>query len=132
MHRAFSAAFHPLDDAMLVVIDADSAAKAQRAADQLADRLRADPATFARVYVPGGGPFFARAALLCAEGILASNRARGLELYQELTATTMPRPVRLAALRVLNQAGPSPEYTNRWPAPTGDAAAKDKSGFLGR
>jgi hypothetical protein len=77
-------------------------------------------------------PVVARATLLCAEGLLATNRARGLELYQELTATTMPKPVRLAALRVLNSAGPAPEYTNRWPAPTGEAAAKDKSGFLGR
>lgn len=77
-------------------------------------------------------PVVARAALLCAEGLMATNRTRGLELYQELTATTMPKPVRLAALRVLNEAGPAPEYTNKWPAPTGDAAAKDKSGFLGR
>jgi hypothetical protein len=77
-------------------------------------------------------PVVARATLLCAEGLMAGNRARGLELYQELSATTMPKPVRLAALRVLNAAGPAPEYTNRWPAPTGEAAAKDKSGFLGR
>ena len=77
-------------------------------------------------------PVVARATLLCAEGLLATNRVRGLDLYQVLTATTMPKPVRLAALRVLNTAGPAPEYTNRWPAPTGEAAAKDKSGFLGR
>jgi hypothetical protein len=74
----------------------------------------------------------ARATLLCAEGLMETNRARGLELYRELTAPAMPKPVRLAALRVLNAAGPAPEYTNRWPAPTGEAAAKDKSGFLGR
>lgn len=77
-------------------------------------------------------PVIARAMLLCAEGLMTTNRARGLELYGELTATTMPKPVRLAALRVLNAAGPAPEYTSRWPAPTGEAAAKDKSGFLGR
>lgn len=77
-------------------------------------------------------PVVARAALLCAEGLMPANRARGLELYQELSGTTMPKPVRLAALRVLNAAGPAPEYTNKWPAPTGEAAAKDKSGFLGR
>jgi hypothetical protein len=77
-------------------------------------------------------PVVARATLLCAEGLMATNRARGLELYQQLTATTMPKPVRLAALRVWNAAGPAPEYTNRWPAPTGEAAARDKSGFLGR
>lgn len=77
-------------------------------------------------------PVVARAALLCAESLMPANRARGLEFYRELSATNMPKPVRLAALRVLNSAGPAPEYTNRWPAPTGDAAAKDKSGFLGR
>lgn len=77
-------------------------------------------------------PVVARATLLCAEGLMETNRARGLEIYQELTATTMPRPVRLAALRVLNAATPAPEYTNRWPAPTGEAAKADKSGFLGR
>ena len=77
-------------------------------------------------------PVVARATLLCAEGLMPTNHARGLELYHELSATTMPKPVRLAALRVLNAAGPAPEYTNRWPAPTGEAAAKDKSGFLGR
>jgi HEAT repeat protein len=77
-------------------------------------------------------PVVARATLLCAESIVVTDRARGLELYQVLTAKTMPRPVQWAALRVLNAAGPAPEYTNRWPAPTGEAAAKDKSGFLGR
>ena len=77
-------------------------------------------------------PVVARATLLCAEGLMATNRPRGLELYQDLSAPTMPKPVRLAALRVLNAAGPAPEYTNKWPAPTGEAAAKDRSGFLGR
>jgi HEAT repeat protein len=77
-------------------------------------------------------PVVARASLLCAESLMATNRARALEMYQELTATTMPKPVRWAALRVLNAAGPAPEYTNKWPAPTGEAAAQDKSGFLGR
>ena len=51
-------------------------------------------------------PVVARATLLCAEGLMATDRARGLELYQELSATTMPKPVQLAALRVLNAAGP--------------------------
>jgi HEAT repeat protein len=77
-------------------------------------------------------PVAARAMLLCAEGAIAANRTRGIQLYRELSGTTMPKPVRLAALRVLNAAGPAPEYTNRWPAPTGEAAKQDKSGFLGR
>jgi hypothetical protein len=77
-------------------------------------------------------PVVARACLLCAESLMANNKARGLELYQALSAETMPKPVRLAALRVLNANGPTPEYTKKWPAPTGDAAKADKSGFLGR
>jgi hypothetical protein len=77
-------------------------------------------------------PVVARACLLCAESLMPANRARGLELYTQLSADNMPKPVRLAALRVLNAAGPSPAYDKKWPPPTGDAAKADKSGFLGR
>ncbi|HXK06546.1 MAG TPA: HEAT repeat domain-containing protein [Verrucomicrobiae bacterium] len=77
-------------------------------------------------------PVAARAALLCAEGLMASNRPRALDLYTQLSAEPMPKPVRLAAIRVLNGAGPAPEYAKKWPAPTGEAADRDKSGFLGR
>jgi hypothetical protein len=77
-------------------------------------------------------PVVARACLLCAESLLAGNRVRAMELYTQLSAETMPKPVRLAAIRVLNAAGPAPEGAKKWPAPTGDAAKADKSGFLGR
>ena len=77
-------------------------------------------------------PVAARACLLCAENLMAANRARSLELYKELSGDSMPKPVRLAALRVLNAAGPAPETGKKWPAPTGEAADRDKSGFLGR
>jgi hypothetical protein len=63
---------------------------------------------------------------------MTSNRPRGLELYAQLSATTMPEPVRRAAIRVLNAAGPAPPGAKKWPAPTGEAAEKDQSGFLGR
>jgi hypothetical protein len=77
-------------------------------------------------------PVVARACLLCAEGLMATNRARGLELYTLLSGTTMPEPVRLASLRVLNAAGPAPAGAKEYPPPTGAAAEADKSGFLGR
>lgn len=77
-------------------------------------------------------PVVARACLICAEGLMASNRARGLDLYTQLSATTMPGPVRLAALRVLNAAGPAPAGAKEYPPPTGAAAEADRSGFLGR
>ena len=62
---------------------------------------------------------------------IANNGVVGF-LYQQLSGDNMPKPVRLAALRVLNAAGPAPETGKKWPAPTGEAAARDKSGFLGR
>ncbi len=77
-------------------------------------------------------PVVARACLICAEGLMAGNRPRALELYTQLSATTMPGPVRLAALRNLNAAGPAPPGAKAYPPPTGEAAENDKSGFLGR
>jgi hypothetical protein len=77
-------------------------------------------------------PVAARAALLCAESLMESDRPRALELYTRLSDTAMPGPVRRAALRVLNAAGPAPEYAKKWPPPTGEAAELDRSGFLGR
>ena len=58
----------------------------------------------------------ARACLMCAESV---PRARALELYGVLQGEKMPKPVRLAALRDLNAAGPAPEYTKKWIAPDG-------------
>lgn len=77
-------------------------------------------------------PVTARACLLCAEGLMANNRVRALQLYTQLSAPSMPDPVRLAALRILNTAGPAPAYTKAWTAPTGAAADADTSGFLGK
>lgn len=77
-------------------------------------------------------PVVARACLLCAEGLMPTHRARALELYTQMSAKSMPEPVQLAALRVLNAAGPAPAYTKPWTAPTGAAADADTSGFLGR
>jgi hypothetical protein len=76
-------------------------------------------------------PVVARACLLCAEGLMATNRVRAMELYTDMSATTMPGPVRLAALRILNTAGPAPAGAKLYPAPTGAAAEADRSGFLG-
>ena len=77
-------------------------------------------------------PVVARACLLCAESLMPANRQRGLELYTTLSATNMPGPVRRAALRILNAAGPPPPGAKEYPPPTGEAAELDRSGFLGR
>jgi hypothetical protein len=55
-----------------------------------------------------------------------------MELYAKLSSETMPGPVRLAAIRILNAAGPAPAGAKDYPPPTGEAAERDRSGFLGR
>ena len=83
-------------------------------------------------------PVVARACLLCAEGLMVSNRARALELYTGLSSKSMPEPVRLAALPELRRARPLPIRRNGrrrparqrtptraafWGAPPGDDRA---------
>ena len=62
--RELAHTFHSLADGILVVIDADSPTAAGRAADDLAARLAPRTDLFSAIDVPGGGPFFARNALL--------------------------------------------------------------------
>jgi len=62
--RELQRTFRSLGDGILVVIDGDSPAAARQAADALAARLADRQELFADVDVPGGGPFFARNALL--------------------------------------------------------------------
>ncbi len=62
--REIGREFHALADGILVVIDADSPSAAGRTADALGAKLAARPELFSDVDVPGGGPFFAKNALL--------------------------------------------------------------------
>lgn len=56
--------FHSLADGILLVVDGDSPSAAGRAADALGARLATRTDLFSEVDIPGGGPFFARNALL--------------------------------------------------------------------
>jgi hypothetical protein len=62
--RDLGRTFHSLADGILLVVDADSPSAAGRTADALGASLAARTDLFAEVDVPGGGPFFARNALL--------------------------------------------------------------------
>jgi hopanoid biosynthesis associated RND transporter like protein HpnN len=62
--RDLGRTFHSLADGILLVIDADSPSAAGNLADRLGETLAARTDLFAEVDVPGGGPFFARNALL--------------------------------------------------------------------
>jgi hopanoid biosynthesis associated RND transporter like protein HpnN len=62
--REIAATFHTFNDGILVVVDAESPFAAGRAAEALANRLGERKDLFSEVVVPGGGPFFAKNALL--------------------------------------------------------------------
>src|SRR5690606_3623333 len=60
----FDRVFPQNDDLLAVVIDADTPARADRAADLLAEEIRKRPDLFRNVYRPDGGDFFRRHGLL--------------------------------------------------------------------
>lgn len=62
--KEVASTFHTLNDGVLVVIDAESPFAAGRAAESLAARLAERKDLFSEVHVPGGGPYFAKNALL--------------------------------------------------------------------
>ena len=64
LYDDFAAVFPILDEALLVVVDADTPYDASQAADALSARLKAQPELFPDVFVPGEGDFFRRNALL--------------------------------------------------------------------
>ncbi|MBW2267975.1 MAG: MMPL family transporter [Deltaproteobacteria bacterium] len=63
-YHEFADVFPILDEALLVVVDADTATEARDAALLLADNLAQRPEAYKDVYVPGGDEFFERNALL--------------------------------------------------------------------
>ncbi len=63
-YHEFADVFPILDEALLVVIDAETSAEARDAARTLAEHLAQRPEDYKDVYVPGGDPFFERNALL--------------------------------------------------------------------
>ncbi len=88
--QAFSERFPTLDDAILVVVDAETPELAREAADALATRLREQPALFRDVFVPGAGRFFERHGLLYQDvdelDLLAEQLTRVQPVLSALTA----------------------------------------------
>jgi len=62
--QQFRKTFRNTDDAIFVVIDAQSAVSAAHAARALAERLAQKPDLFLQIDIPDGGPFFERNELL--------------------------------------------------------------------
>ncbi len=63
-YEAFADVFPIVDEALFVVVDAETPLRVREATSALATRLQQRPEVFRSVYVPGGGPFFERNALL--------------------------------------------------------------------
>jgi len=84
--REVTATFGTIADGFLVVIDADSPFAAGRAADALAERLARRGDLFSQVDVPGGGPFYARNALLYLEPEQLDDFADRLSMVQPFLA----------------------------------------------
>jgi len=64
LRRRCEQSFPLVDDMLLLVVDGETPRAATRAADALAARLSQESDVFHSAFVPGGGPFFERNALL--------------------------------------------------------------------
>ncbi len=64
IYTDYQRAFPQFTDLMIVVVDADTPDLAREAATRLSGQLQSMPALFKSVYLPGGGEFFDRNALL--------------------------------------------------------------------
>lgn len=84
--RDFSASFRAATDEMLIVVDADSASSAGRAADALAAKLAPHTDLFAKVQLMGGGPFFRKNGLLYLEVAELEELANQLAAVQPFLA----------------------------------------------
>jgi hypothetical protein len=103
-HEAFARLFPNLENALLVVIDAQTPELAREAATALEERLKADPDYVEDAYVPGGGRFFETHGLLYRSpdelDIFADQMAR----MQPILATLEQDPS-IASLASLIEAG---------------------------
>ncbi len=85
-YHEFAEVFPILDEALLVVVDAETSGAAREAALALADRLGQYPELFPDVYVPGGDPFFQHHGLLYLEVDELEDLADQLATMQPLLA----------------------------------------------
>jgi len=64
LQNDFSRAFPELKDIIVIILDADTAERAQSARTRFAERLKRETGLFKSVYEPGGGSFFEKNGLL--------------------------------------------------------------------
>ena len=84
--------FPALAHNILIVVDGDSHDATRLASERIAERIRGQPDLFSSVYVPGGGPFFERNALLYLEIGELEEIADRLAMAQPLLADLSLNP----------------------------------------
>lgn len=104
LRRSFERSFPLVDDMILAVVDAETPEAATRAADLLAARLEQESDAFQAVFVPGGGPFFERNALLYLEPDALEDLADKLAQAQPFLAEVERDPSLSAVFRLLTRA----------------------------
>ena len=102
-YNEFAEVFPILDEALLVVIDADTVEDAQAAANALAERLAQEPERYRDIYVPGGDPFFQRSALLYLDTEELEELSDQLATVQPLLAQIVEDGSLAQVARVLEQ-----------------------------
>jgi len=102
--RTFEKHFPLLDDALLVVVDADSHEQAREGARRLAARLAARPDLAHSVYAPEIDPFFERHALLYRDVDALETLADQLARFQPVIAELAASPHVTTLTQVIEQA----------------------------
>jgi hopanoid biosynthesis associated RND transporter like protein HpnN len=117
-HEAFAALFPNLENALLIVVDAETPELTREATEELTSRLGARSDLFTEVYLPGSGDFFERNGLLyrTVDELyeFSDQMARAQPLLAELERN--PSIANLASLvqRGLDFAGEQPDDIAQW------------------
>lgn len=117
-HAVFASIFPNLENALFVVVDAQTPELLREATDALVERLRESPELFEDVYLPGGGDFFRRHGLLYRDVADLEEFSDRLATLQPILAT-LERDPSIASLSKLVLRGLEEASTN------GGAAAAD-------
>ncbi len=119
--RAYQKYFPNLDDALLIVVDAQTPEQARAAAEDLAAAIAENEETFKDVYIPGGEPFFQRYGLLYRTPEELDEFVDQMALIQPLIAelstdASVARLARLIRFALEQEAQNPGSMSERWPS----------------
>lgn len=117
-HEAFAARFPNLENALLIVVEGETPELARDAAEALTARLRLQPDAFSDAYIPAGGSFFERVALLYRSVAeleeFADQMARVQPLLAELERDSSIANLTALVRQGLDAVGDAPDEVDQW------------------